>query len=91
MHLLWRAGGAPAQDELWGYLDDGLCLLHTPETNEAERIRGLMQQYRDTPMDLADASVVAAAERLGLRRVFTLDSHFYAYRIDGAHPFEVVP
>jgi hypothetical protein len=50
-----------------------------------------MQQYQDAPMDLADASLVAAAERLQLRRIFTLDRHFYAYRIDEKHPFDVVP
>jgi uncharacterized protein len=91
MYLLWRAGGLPAQEELWGYLADGLVVLHTPEAGEWERMRVLMRQYRDTPMDLADASLVVAAERLNLRRIFTLDSHFYAYRINGTHPFEVVP
>src|SRR5215831_11962122 len=30
-----------------------------------------MEQYRDTPMDLADASLVATAEILNLRRIFT--------------------
>jgi uncharacterized protein len=54
-------------------------------------MRVLMRQYRDTPMDLADASLVVAAERLNLHRIFTLDSHFYAYRINGTHSFEVVP
>jgi predicted nucleic acid-binding protein len=32
-------------------------------------------------MDLADASVVAAAEALSVRRVFTFDKHFFAYRL----------
>jgi uncharacterized protein len=91
MYLLWRAGGLPAQEELWGYLADGLVVLYTPEAREWERMRVLMRQYRDTPMDLADASLVMAAERLNLRRIFTLDSHFHAYRINGTHPFEVVP
>jgi predicted nucleic acid-binding protein len=50
-----------------------------------------MRQYHDTPMDLADASVVAAAERLGLRQVFALDSHFRVYRILGNVAFDVVP
>lgn len=91
MYLLWRAGGLPAQDELWGYLADGLVVLHIPEATEWERIRALMQQYHDAPMDLADASLVTAAERFQLRRIFTLDRHFYAYRIDGRHPFDVIP
>jgi predicted nucleic acid-binding protein len=91
MYLLWRAGGVPAQDELWGYLADGLVVLHVPEAQEWERMRVLMQQYQDAPMDLADASLVVAAERLHLRRIFTVDRHFYAYRIDGTHPFAVIP
>ena len=55
------------------------------------RMRELMEQYRDAPMDLADASLVAAAEVLGLRRVFTLDSDFRIYRPGGSEAFEIVP
>lgn len=91
MYLLWRAGGLPAQDELWGYLADGLVVLHIPAANEWERIRTLMQQYHDAPMDLADASLVAVAERRHLRRIFTLDRHFYACRIEGKQAFDVIP
>jgi len=91
MDLLWRAGGVPAQDELWGYLANGLVVLHVTEAQEWERMRVLMQQYQDAPMDLADASLVVAAERLHLRRIFTVDRHFHAYRIDGTHPFDVIP
>jgi predicted nucleic acid-binding protein len=91
MCLLGRAGGLSAQDALWGYLADGLVVLHAPEAAEWDRMRALMRQYRDTPMDLADASMVAAAERLELQRIFTLDSHFHAYRIHGAQAFDVVP
>ena len=71
MYLLWRAGGVPAQEELWGYLADGLVILHTPGATEWERMRVLMQQYSDTPMDLADASLVVAAELRQMQRIFT--------------------
>ena len=91
MYLLGRTGGHPAQEELWSYVADGLLALHTPGEGEWERMRALMAQYRDTPMDLADASLVVAAELLNLRRIFTLDSDFYVYRLHGAHAFEVVP
>ena len=91
MHLLGRYGGHPAQDELWGYVAEGLLMIPMPEEGEWERMRALMQQYRDTPMDLADASLVAAAETRNLRRIFTLDSDFYVYRLHGTHAFEVVP
>lgn len=91
MYLLGRAGGLLAQDELWGYLADGLVALHVSGPSELRRMRELMRQYGDTPMDLADASLVAAAEQLKSRRIFSLDRHFYAYRIDGRVPFEVIP
>jgi uncharacterized protein len=91
MYLLRRAGGMPAQDVLWDYIADNLLVLHIPIEGEWVRMRDLMRQYQDTPMDLADASLVVAAERLDLRRVFSLDNHFHAYRINGSQPFEVVP
>ena len=54
-------------------------------------MRVLMEKYRDTPMDPADASLVPPAEGLGLHRIFTLDSDFQVYRINGSTAFEVVP
>ncbi len=51
----------------------------------------LMDKYRDLPMDLADASLVAAAEALGSRSVFTLDRHFHAYRLINGSALQVVP
>lgn len=94
MHLLGRAGGQPAQEVLWGYVADGLLVLHESDGGERTRMRALMAQYCDTPMDLADASLVAAAESLRVGRVFTLDSDFYVYRIGTgrqAGVFDVVP
>ena len=91
MHLLGRQGGHQSQDKLWAYLDAGVLELHL--TDEAERLqmRALMNQYRDTPMDLADASLVAVAIALDTRRVFTLDSDFYVYRASGGASFDVLP
>jgi predicted nucleic acid-binding protein len=54
----------------------------------------LMELYADHPMDLADASLVAAAEALGTRRVFTIDRRdFETYRVRRGHrhyPVEIV-
>jgi predicted nucleic acid-binding protein len=91
MHFLGRRGGFPAQDDLWQYLADGLVVVHLPADGEWARMRALMDRYRDTPMDLADASLVAAAEHLGVRRIFTVDRHFRVYRIQDKHAFEVIP
>lgn len=91
IYLVGRIGGFPAQETLWGYLEKSLVRLLEPETGEWQRMRVLMHQYRDIPMDLADASLVSAAERLRLSKIFTLDSHFYAYRTHGTESFEVIP
>ena len=58
---------------------------------DALRVCALMRKHADAPMDFADASLVAAAEVLGITRILTLDSHFYAYRINDKTPFEVIP
>jgi uncharacterized protein len=50
-----------------------------------------VKKYRDIPMDLADASLVARAESRRLKRIFTLDSDFRIYRINGRGLFEIVP
>ena len=55
----------------------------------------LMDRYAEHPMDLADASLIVAAESLRTRRVFTLDRRdFRAYRIRRGHreqAVEIVP
>ena len=55
----------------------------------------LMEVYADHPMDLADASLVTAAESLGTRKVFTVDrKDFETYRVRHGHrqyPMEIVP
>lgn len=55
----------------------------------------LMDLYSDHPMDLADASLVVAAESLGTRRIFTVDrKDFDTYRVRRGHrhyALEIVP
>lgn len=91
LYLVGRVDGFSSQDKLWTYLAHGLVRLLVPDEDDERRMWALMRQYQDVPMDVADASLVAAAERLDVRQVFTLDSHFYVYRISGATAFDVVP
>jgi uncharacterized protein len=91
MYLLGRYGGWSAQQELWGYVADQILVLHFNGEDEQARMQVLMEQYRDLPMDLADASLVAAAETLNQKRIFTLDRDFQIYRFKGNQPFDVVP
>ncbi len=51
----------------------------------------LMDKYADRLMDLADASIVAMAEALGLKTIFTLDSDFLIYRLADGSALTVVP
>ena len=91
MYLLGRIGGWPLQLNLWLLVEDGTLVLHAPTADEHLRMKTLMEQYRDRPMDLADASLVAAAETRGDNRVFTIDADFFIYQLNGRQPFEVVP
>ena len=91
MYLLHREGGYRAQEELWQLRRKGIVRMHSLTETETDRMDALMLQYRATPMDIADASLVAVAESLHLTRIFTLDHHFRAYRIHNTGVFEVVP
>lgn len=91
MYLLGRAGGYAGQEALWRLVDAARLTLHGPTGAELKRMAALMEAYRDLPMDLADASVIAAAEALGVRRVFTIDRDFYVYRFADGTAVEVSP
>lgn len=82
----WRA-----QKALWGLIDSGAIEAAEPTVHMLRRMRALMEQYHDTPMDLADASLVALAEERKIYRIFTLDGDFEVYRLPGKKPFVLLP
>ncbi len=90
MHLLnfsWKA-----QDALWELLENGSVLLAQLTPADIPRMRQLVSQYRDLPMDLADAALVCVAERERISRVFTLDrKDFRIYRPRGVGRFSILP
>jgi predicted nucleic acid-binding protein len=48
----------------------------------------LMEKYADHPMDLADASLIVAAEKLRTKCIFTIDRNdFETYRIKRGHRY----
>lgn len=91
MHLLFRWKRYFAQEKLWIMLRKKALILHPSSEAEIARMQILMEQYRDTPMDLADASLVVAAESLNLTRVFTLDSDFHVYRLKSGIALQIAP
>jgi uncharacterized protein len=91
MHLLYRDVGTSAQADLWRWRGGGSLALFDLTLQDADRMASLMAKYADLPMDLADASLIAAAETLGERQIFTLDQHFHIYRFNDGSPVDVVP
>ncbi len=91
-HIL--APQSRGSEALRTFIADGGMAVHFSSQEETLRAFELMDTYRDHPMDLADATVIAAAETLGTRRVFTLDHNDFAtYRIKRGHrlyPVEII-
>lgn len=71
---------AHRRDTLLGWLEaGGIRIAHVPEV-ELRALRVLITRFRDTPMDLADATLVWLAEREHLLDIITVDRGFDAYR-----------
>ncbi len=91
IYLLGAVGGYPYQAQMWRLYTAGRLYLHLFSAAEVERMNKLMDTYQDTPMDLADASLVAVAESLNVQQIFSLDSHFYIYRLFDGSVLQVIP
>ncbi len=91
IYLLGRAGGWRAQAALWKLVEREVLLLAELSPESTSRSAELMRRYRDQPMDLADATLVALAEQRDLRVVFSLDHHFRSYGLRGGRYLELVP
>lgn len=90
MYLLGKVGGIRYQAALWQMRAANRLIFHDLTETEADRMAVLMDKYKDTPMDLADASLVVTAESLSQRRIFTVDSDFYVYRLADGSALEVL-
>ena len=90
MYLLFSQRGYAYQAALWDLRATGQLSLHNSMDDEIDRMAVLMEQYNDTPMSLADASLIATAESLALRSVFTFDGDFYIYRLIDGSALEIV-
>ena len=91
MYLVFRAGGYKGQEALWDLLTAGRLTICELDAADVNRMAELMHKYRDRPMDLADASIVAVAERFDIEMLFSLDSDFHIYRLADGSVLQVVP
>jgi uncharacterized protein len=91
IYLLGQAAGWPGQQALWKLVRRSALTIAELDAGLGLRCAELMERYRDHPMDLADASLVALAEVRDLRTIFTLDDHFRSYRLSNRRHLAVVP
>ncbi len=76
-----------AQLNFLRWLERGALRVEWAGKEDLGRIIQLFERYSDLPMDLADASLVALAERLDIREIATFDSDFEIYRVHGKSRF----
>lgn len=69
---------------------DGVFQIPFQLSQEASEVRKIFRKYRDREIDLADACLIALAERLGTGTVLTLDGDFEIYRWGKNKPFELL-
>jgi predicted nucleic acid-binding protein len=70
----------------------GTFRLVEPAPADLERTAALIEQYADLPLGAADASVIAVAERFGVKTVLTLDQrHFRIVHPRHVGSFQLLP
>jgi predicted nucleic acid-binding protein len=90
MYLALHRGGWQMQKQLGQLLLDKLLVVYDIQESDYSRLLALMEQYRDRPMDLADATLVLVAEKTGYRQILTIDSDFLFYRITNKESFDII-
>jgi predicted nucleic acid-binding protein len=84
--------GAAAEVRFLGDLASGALIKIEVEAEDWLRMAELVARYADLPLGSVDASIVAAAERLGVGTIATFDRrHFTVVRPRHVAAFELVP
>lgn len=88
-HLLLHCLGVHSQERFVESGARGAFQLFELTATHLPRVEELMRKYRDLPMDLADASLVVAAEALDSGRILSTDQRdFQTYRWKNRKPFK---
>ncbi len=70
----------------------GAFAIEDLRSHDYERLGELMTKYADLSLGFVDAAVLAVAERLGERRIATLDHrHFSVVRLRHGEALELIP
>ncbi|MFQ5743332.1 MAG: type II toxin-antitoxin system VapC family toxin [Acidobacteriota bacterium] len=91
-YLLREFLGVDAELTLLDNLLEGALTLDVPPFEDLRRARELIATYRDLDLGYADAAVVTTAERLGSRRILTVDLRDFRTVIPSSgEPFVLLP
>jgi uncharacterized protein len=91
-YLLRKFLGIEAELDFLEDLQSGAYRLEPFTPADLDRSRQLIAQYRDLDLGLADAAVMATAERLGTLRILTVDERdFRAVVSRNGTPFTLFP
>ena len=90
-YLLREFLGVGAELDFLDAISAGHFTLEPLLEDDLRRCRELIELHRDSDLGLADAAVIATAERLKVKRVLTVDErHFRAVRPNKS-PFVILP
>jgi predicted nucleic acid-binding protein len=91
-YVLGTRLGWEAEARFLGDLASGAFVLEPVHPADPLRMVELVARYHDLPLGTVDASVIAAAERLGVTEIATVDRrHFNVVRPAHVDAFELVP
>lgn len=66
--------------------------LEAVDSADLKRVATLLQTYQDMRLDFVDATLIAIAERLNIKRILTLDQrHFRVVRPKHCQAFSLLP
>lgn len=90
-YFLTKYFGEHIAKEFFERVSDNQELLVFDAT-DLVRVNEIRRFYNDLPLGFVDASLVALAERYGIRQILTLDRrHFRAVQPQGLGHFELLP
>ncbi len=72
------------------WVDRGALEVAGPVREDLNRIIELTEKYQDRPIDFADATLLAVAERKQLDSIISIDSDFQIYRTAQGKPLEML-
>ena len=91
-YLLYRWLGHAVMRAFIQNLQDPIWQIEQMQPQDWARVNELLNQYADARLDLVDATLVAAAERLNIETILTSDQrHFRLIRPKHVDYFSILP